>query len=90
MDTSDTCDDIGAHYLTESQIRDWFNDLPDSEFLNKEKSDDHIDCKQSDIEVGDNGLDMDWSESDKTEKKRKSSDSDWSKPEKIAYKVIWK
>ena len=50
MDTSDTSSDltdsqwhdIGESYLTNSQAP-LFNDLPDSEFLNKEKSDVHTD-----------------------------------------------
>ena len=102
MDTSDTSSDIGedwshrdsfsqsdgigTHYLTDSQYRVLFNDVPDSEFLSKEKSDVHIDWKQSDIEVGGNGLDMDWSESDKPERKRKSCDSECPIPQKV--KVI--
>ena len=76
-------DDIGAHYLTDSQYRVLFNDMPDSEFLNKEKSDVHTDSKQSDIEVYGIGLDMDCSESDKPERKRKSSDSECSRPNKV-------
>ena len=66
--------DIGESYLTSSQFEDIFSDWSQGD---KPEND----CIQSDNEV--DGLDMDCSESDTSERKRKSSDSELPRYNKV-------
>ena len=84
MDTSDTSSDltdsqwhdIGESYLTNSQFEDLFSDWSQRDKPENE-------CIQSVIEVDGNELYMGCSESDKPERKRKSSDSECSRPNTV-------